>query len=117
MKFRLDENLPAELLDDLRATGHETDSVPAEQLTGASDTVLLNRAKSEDRVLLTMDKGVADVRVYPPHLYAGVVLFRPPSSGRGAVLAFVRRRLPVVLERVQPGRLLVITERSARMRS
>jgi hypothetical protein len=63
-----------------------------------------------------MDKGIGDVRAYPPPLYAGIVLFRPPSSGRSAVLGFVRRHLPLLLERAQSGRLLVITERSARMR-
>jgi hypothetical protein len=34
VKFKRDENLPVELLDDLRAAGHEAESVPAERLTG-----------------------------------------------------------------------------------
>ncbi len=34
MKFKLDENLPAELLDDPRAAGHEGTSVPGEGLPG-----------------------------------------------------------------------------------
>ena len=116
MKFKLDENLPAELLDDLRAAGHEADSVPGEQLTGAADTALLDHVRREGRVLLTMDKGIGDLRAYPPHLHAGIVLFRPPSSGRSTVLGFVRRHLPVLFERALSGHLLVITERSARMR-
>jgi hypothetical protein len=82
VKFKLDENLPVELLDDLRAAGHETESVPGERLTGAEDSVHLDHVRREGRVLLTMDKGIGDVRAYPPHLYAGIVLFRPPSSGR-----------------------------------
>jgi predicted nuclease of predicted toxin-antitoxin system len=116
VKFKLDENLPVELLDDLRAAGHEAESVLGERLTGAEDSVLLDHVRREGRVLPTMDKGIGDVRAYPPHLYAGIVLFRPPSSGRSAVLGFVRRHLPLLLERAQSGRLLVITERSARMR-
>jgi hypothetical protein len=116
VKFKLDENLPVELLDDLRAAGHEAESVPAERLTGAEDSVLLDHVRREGRVLLTMDKGIGDVRAYPPPLYAGIVLFRPPSSGRFAVLGFVRRHLPLLLQRAQSGHLLVITERSARIR-
>ena len=37
MRFKLDENLPVELLDDLRAAGHEADGLPDEGLIGAPD--------------------------------------------------------------------------------
>ena len=116
MKFKLDENLPAELLDDLRAAGHEADSVPGEQLTGAPDAVLLDRVRREARVLLTMDKGIGDVRAYPPENYAGIVLFRPPSAGRGVTLSFVRRHLASVFDRDLAGHLLVVTEGGLRLR-
>ena len=39
MKFKLDENLPAELLADLRAAGHAAESVPDEGITGATDSI------------------------------------------------------------------------------
>lgn len=116
MKFKLDENLPAELLADLRAAGHEAESVPDEGITGAVDSTLLQKARSEGRVLLTLDRGIADVRAYPPEDYAGIVLFRPLTSGRGAVLAFVRRHLGSVLQTDLPGHLLVVTDRSIRIR-
>lgn len=120
MKFKLDENLPVELLDDLRAAGHETESVPGERLTGAEDSVHLDHVRREGRVLLTMDKGIGDVRAYPPRLSAAPVRRHrplPASEFRAsAVLGFVQRHLPLLLERAQSGRLLVITERSARMR-
>ena len=32
MKFKLDENMPAEIVTDLRAAGHEADSVTEEGL-------------------------------------------------------------------------------------
>lgn len=50
MKLKLDENLPVELLDDLRQAGHEGDSVQGEGLGGAQDSVVLARAKEEARV-------------------------------------------------------------------
>ncbi len=37
MKFKVDENLPAELLDDLRIAGHEAETVPEQGLSGAPD--------------------------------------------------------------------------------
>jgi predicted nuclease of predicted toxin-antitoxin system len=116
MKFKIDENLPIELLEDLHAEGHEAETVPSEGLTGAPDSLILEKACSEDRILLTLDKGIADVRVYPPERYASIILFRPPSTGRGTVLSFVRRHLPVILGTEIAGHLLVVTDRNIRMR-
>lgn len=63
-----------------------------------------------------LDKGIADVRCFPPRDYAGIVLFRPASTGRGAVLAFARRHLPSILSMELTGWLLVVGERSIRIR-
>jgi predicted nuclease of predicted toxin-antitoxin system len=116
MKFKVDENLPAELLDDLRGAAHEAETVPEEGLTGAPDAVILESVRTDGYTLLTMNKGIADVRAYPPDHYAGIVLFRPSTSGRGAVRAFVRRHLPTILHTDLAGHLMVITERSIRVR-
>jgi hypothetical protein len=116
MNFKIDEHLPAELASDLRTAGHDADTVVDEGLAGASDFVLMNRTRQESRVLLTMDKGIADVRKYPPDQYAGIVLFRPATLGRGASLAFVRRHLPALLAQELRGRLLVVSESGIRLR-
>lgn len=49
------------------------------------------------RILFTLDKGIGDLRHYPARQHAGVVLFRPAASGRGAVAVFVRDHLDQVL--------------------
>ena len=116
MRFKLDEDLPAELRDDLRAMGHEAETVFDEGLAGAPDPTILERVRIERRVLFTMDKGIADVRAYPPQHYAGIVLFRPPTAGRSAVAAFVRRHLLTLLQTELAGHLLVVTDRNLRIR-
>ena len=85
MKFKLDENLPLEIADAFRDSGHEIDSVQSEGLGGASDLTILDRVQTENRILLTLDKGIADIRLFPPAQYPGIVLFRPATSGRGEV--------------------------------
>ena len=55
MRFKLDENLPVELLDDLRVAGHEADGLHDEGLIGAPDNVVLDLVRLENRVLLTLD--------------------------------------------------------------
>jgi hypothetical protein len=116
VRFKLDENLPIELLDDLRTAGHEADGLRDEGLIGAPDGALLALVRREGRVLLTLDKGIADVRAYPPGTHAGIVLFRPPTAGRGITLLFVRRHLASIFERELTGRLLVITDHGLRLR-
>ena len=116
MKFKLDENLPNELLEDLHKAGHGVDTVADEGLAGSPDGPLLEQVKREGRVFLTMDKGIANVRIYPPDQYAGLILFRPNTSGREAVVRFVRKHIPTLLERELMGRLFVVSDRGIRVR-
>jgi hypothetical protein len=116
VRFKLDENLPVELLDDLRAAGHEADGLHDEGLIGAPDDAVLDLVRHEHRVILTLDKGSANVRAYPPKAHAGIVLFRPPAAGRGITLLFVRRHLASLFEQELTGRLLVITDRGIRLK-
>lgn len=81
MKFKIDENLPGELASDLRGLGHDAETVFDEQLSGAKDPVLMVAVSAERRVLLTLDKGIANLKEYPLEGSAGVVLFRPVRSG------------------------------------
>lgn len=116
MKFKVDENLPSEIVTDLRKDGHEADSVWDEGLAGSPDPVIISRARREGRIVLTLDKGMADIRTYPPDRHPGIVLFRPAGAGRSNVLGFVRRHLPALLGRKMSGHLFVVSERGVRTR-
>jgi len=117
MHIKLDENLPAELVDDLAARGHNVDSVEREGLAGAPDSVVTAAARRSHRVLFTLDKGVADVRRFPPQQYAGVVLFRVRHRGRTTLRHIVLDALAYLPPPSRlVGRLLVVTESSMRLR-
>src|SRR2546421_3131038 len=92
MRFKLDEDLPRELADDLRRVGHDPDSIVEEGLSGAKDRTVLQAARTAGRVLLTLDKRIASLLQHPVHEHAGVVLFRPDTAGRRAGSSFVRSR-------------------------
>jgi predicted nuclease of predicted toxin-antitoxin system len=117
VRFKIDENLPRDIAGDLRKLGHEAETVVEEGLTGKSDQVILHLVEAETRVLLTMDKGIADVRAYPPQNYAGIVLFRPRTAGRTATLTLVRSFLPTLVKTDPSGRLFVVSEAGIRIRS
>jgi len=116
MKFKLDENLPQELADDLLRLGHDADTVHSEGISGAEDSEVVKAASSAARILMTLDKGVASLPQYPIDEHAGVVLFRPGSFGRGEVLSFVRLRLEILLQMELAGHLTVVGPSRIRVR-
>src|SRR4051794_30448772 len=97
MKSKVDENLPAEIVADLRDAGQDTDTVTDQGMTGVTDPVLLARIQAEWRARLTLDKDIANVRAYPPQQYAGIVLFRPHTADRMTVLTLMRHYLSSLL--------------------
>ena len=116
MKFKVDENLPREIADDLVSLGHDADTVNDEGLAGADDIAVVGAARVSARILMTLDKGIASVQQYPIAEHAGVVLFRPSGSGKGEVLDFVRLRLGVLLEMDLAGHLTVVGPTRIRVR-
>ncbi len=76
MKFKLDENLPADLATFLGEEGHDVADVVQEELAGEDDSPILKAATDEGRILMTFDLDFADIRHYPPGTHAGIVVFR-----------------------------------------
>jgi predicted nuclease of predicted toxin-antitoxin system len=112
LRFKLDENLPAELTADLKLLGHEADTVADEGLAGSSDADVAAAALHEGRILLTLDKGFSRADGSTP----GIVLFRLDAYGRKHVLAFIRARLPELLAFDLTGCLAVVSSRRIRLR-
>jgi hypothetical protein len=96
--------------------GYDSDTVLDERLCGAEDPAIVEAARASNRILVTLDKGIANLLRYPLSKHAGVVLFRPDSSGQIAVLSFVRARLYDLLEMELAGRLTVVGPARIRVR-
>jgi predicted nuclease of predicted toxin-antitoxin system len=86
VKLKLDENLPHDLVTALRGDGHDVHTVVDEQLAGESDPVVVAAAKDEGRLLLTLDRGIGDLRRYPPGSHAGVLVLRPVAQDPNSIL-------------------------------
>lgn len=100
VRLKLDENLPAELADDLAALGHDVDTVQGEGLTGAADTRVAVASCRSNRVLLTLDKGLGDIRRFPPRRYPGIVLFRLEKEGTSYAALFPKARISLARRQV-----------------
>ena len=63
MRIKLDENIPIDLAAMITGEGHDVDTVPAENLVGASDDVIWGAAQRANRLLITQDLDFSDVRL------------------------------------------------------
>ena len=76
MKFKLDENLPVSSAAILTSAGHDVDTVAQEGLIGALDRHVAAAATAAGRILVSLDRGLGDIRAYPPGSHAGIVVLR-----------------------------------------
>jgi predicted nuclease of predicted toxin-antitoxin system len=116
MKFKVDENLPVEVADLLRAAGHDADTVLDEGLGGAADPALATLVRREDRALLTLGVGFADIRSYPPEDYAGLVVLRLGRQDKEHVLRVCARLLQPLASQSLSRRLWIVEDDSIRVR-
>ncbi len=85
MRIKLDENLPESAVQGFRDAGHEVDTAHAEGLQGSDDPDVLRAATDDGRLLVTLDRGLGDVRRYPPETHAGVHVLRLDHQSPRAV--------------------------------
>lgn len=116
MRAKLDESMPIEAAELLRAAGWECDTVYDEQLSGHPDTEIAGACQSEARVLFTLDLDFSDIRTFPPADYLGLVVLRPVDPSRRAVLQLLQRTLPVLREQWAENRLWIVEPSRIRTR-
>jgi len=76
LRILADENIPDELVDLLRDRGYDVSCVPP----GTQDPDIVPLAKRERRLLLTQDKDFANIILYPPKNFHGIIRIKihPP---------------------------------------
>jgi len=110
MRVLVDANLPRSVMPLLSETGHAPEFARDIGLASATDTVIAARARTTSATILTRDLDFADIRVYPPEQYAGIVVVRMPDDAKAQeIVALVRRflREPSWLSAL-PGRLAIL---------
>lgn len=117
MKFKIDENLPLELVNLLNAAGHDVASVLGQEMGGATDSMLAEHCRSEDRALMTLDVGFADIRRYPPERFPGLVVLRLRRHDTPYILDLVRQLLPRFSTEPLFSHLWIVEEGRLRVRS
>lgn len=116
MKFKVDENLPEELVALLRDSGWDATSVVEEQIGGAMDPRVAAVCDAEDRVLVSFDLGFADITRYPPRDHPGYIVFRLRQQDKPYVLRVAARVVFALRNRELRHELWVVEDDRIRIR-
>lgn len=116
MKIKLDENLPAGLVDVLAELAHDVDTVLSEGAAGWNDESVLALAREADRFLITQDLDFADIRALSPGTHPGILVIRLREPGREAL----RKRIRAIFRDEDvcgwSGCFVIATEHKVRVR-
>lgn len=116
MRFKIDENLPVEAAEALRRAGHDAATVSQQGLAGESDAQVASVCQGEEHVLVTLDTDFADIRAYPPHQYAGLIVLRLRTQDKPHVLGVLSRLLPLLSTDPPRHHLWIVEEERVRVR-
>ncbi len=116
MSVKLDENLGRVHAAMLRQAGYNVDRVYDEGLSGEEDDTLWRRVCAEGRFFITLDLDFSDVRRFAPGTHPGILLLRPRTGGRQAVLDVLTRVLHEQPLELIEGCLSVADETYTRVR-
>lgn len=74
------------------------------------------RTWRQQRTLLTLDVGFADIRTYPPDEYPGLIVLRLNRQDKPHVLATTEQPLPRLIAGPLVNRLWIVDENRLRIR-
>lgn len=84
----MDESISRSASQVLVGAGHDVDLAVAENLRDASGTrVRGRRSRHRTPLLITLDRGLVDIRAIPPGSHVGIVVLRPPNQSAKTVAA------------------------------
>ena len=116
MKFKVDENLPEEFAQILRWADYDAVTVIDQNLAGKADALVAQACRRERRILVTLDRGFADIRAYPPQEYPGLIVLALHHQDKGNLLASFRRVIPSLEEEPIAHRLWIVEEHRLKIR-
>ncbi len=114
MKFLVDENIPMELIEELKNSGYDILRVDNFK-KGLKDQNVLELAFKERRILITFDKDFGELAVKQKKKVTGVILLRiKPQS-----IQFLKERILLLFKQIREleGKFIVLEENLNKMGS
>ena len=107
-RFKLDENMPGDAVALFSVAGHEVETVLGEQLGGEPDRRVIETARAENRILVTLDADFANLRQYPPSDFPGIWVLRARSQSIASIVDLLRGALAVLETESASNRLWIV---------
>lgn len=112
MRFLVDECTGPAVAEWLRTQKHEVFSV-YEEARGLGDDEVIQKAHTENRILITNDKDFGEKVYRERHPHRGVVFLRLDDERAASKIETLRKLLENYAERL-PGQFVVVTETRVR---
>lgn len=116
MKFLLDENIPIESNASLSRLGHDVVNVNTAKLNGKSDDDIIEFARKEQRILITLDLDFSNIISYPPGSHPGIIVVRLNSLSRKKLIVTIEQFVKSISEKEITKSLVILEDDEYRMR-
>jgi len=117
VKFLIDNNLSPLLADALKAAGHDAVHLRDLGMQAATDYVVLEHARADERILVSADTDFGGLLAWSGASTPSVILIRRLSGRRAAEqAAIILANLDQVAEDLTAGAIVVLHEDSLRVR-
>ncbi|MCZ7418634.1 MULTISPECIES: DUF5615 family PIN-like protein [unclassified Micromonospora] len=117
MKFLIDNNLSPAVAAGLRAQGHDAEHLRDYGLAAAPDEIVLDRARQEQRVLISADTDFGTLLASSGAGEPSVLLVRRISGRRSTqIVAILVANLAAVADDLASGAIVVVGEDWLRVR-
>ena len=116
MKFKIDQNLPVEVADQLQQANYDALTVYDQDLVGTVDKIIAEVCLAERRILVTLDLDFADIRAYPPEKYPGIIVMRLRQQDKPYIFSITSRWIRALVTESIEGRLWIVDDQRIRIR-
>ncbi|MBU0502720.1 MAG: DUF5615 family PIN-like protein [Candidatus Margulisbacteria bacterium] len=116
MKFLLDENLPIETVAVLREIGCDVKNVHDLKLAGKSDEKIIEVARKEKRILITLDLDFSNILNYPPKSHPGIIVLRLDNPNRKNIINTIKQFLKIIKTEEIKRSLIILEDKEYRIR-
>ena len=116
MKFKIDENLPVELAEILNTEGYDASTIYWQNMGGEPDTNVASVCKMEERAIVTLDIGFADIRTYPPQDFFGIIVIRSKAQDKHSIIECFKGVVPLLKQEPLIHKLWIVEKDKVRIR-